>query len=114
MWCRRCSAPVCGGAFDWYVLAAVPVSFAAAGLVGMALERAVIRHLYGRPLETLLSTWGISLMLIQTVRTMFGAQNVQVANPRMSGGVKIWRGLMLPYNRIFIIGFALFVSFWCG
>ena len=69
--------------FDWYLLAAVPVAFIVAAAVGMALERGVIRWLYGRPLETLLATWGISLMLIQTVRTIFGAQNVQVENPAL-------------------------------
>ena len=95
------------GAFDWYLAFAVPASFAVAALVGMALERSVIRWLYGRPLETLLATWGISLMLIQTVRTVFGAQNVQVENPAfMSGGVEILTGVVLPYSRIVIIAFA--------
>jgi urea transport system permease protein len=95
------------GAFDWYLALAVPMSFATAALVGMALERSVIRWLYGRPLETLLATWGISLMLIQGVRTIFGAQNVQVENPAfMSGGVEIFTGVVLPYSRIVIIGFA--------
>ena len=64
------------GLFDWYLLAAVPVAFLASALVGAALERGVIRFLYGRPLETLLATWGISLMLQQGVRSIFGAQNV--------------------------------------
>ena len=64
--------------FDWYLIAAIPVAFAVSALVGIALERTVIRWLYGRPLETLLATWGISLILIQAVRTIFGAQNVQV------------------------------------
>ncbi len=100
------------GAFDWYLLAAVPVSFAVAALVGMLLERGVIRFLYGRPLETLLATWGISLMLIQACRSIFGAQNVQVENPVwMSGGVEVMAGIILPYNRIVIIVFALFVLF---
>jgi urea transport system permease protein len=58
--------------------------------IGMVLERTVIRHLYGRPLETLLATWGISLMLIQLVRMTFGAQNLEVANPAwLSGGVQV-------------------------
>ncbi|MEW6354183.1 MAG: urea ABC transporter permease subunit UrtB [Pseudomonadota bacterium] len=97
-------------AFDGYLLAAVPASFITAALVGMALERSVIRHLYGRPLETLLATWGISLLLIQTVRVLFGAQNVEVANPSwMSGGWAVMTGLVLPYNRVVIILFALFV-----
>jgi urea transport system permease protein len=79
-------------------------------VVGMILERTVIRWLYGRPLETLLATWGISLALMQTVRTIFGAQNVEVANPSwMSGGVTVLGGLVLTYNRMVIIGFAIFV-----
>jgi urea transport system permease protein len=95
------------GAFDWYLVAAVPVAFAAAAVVGMALERSVIRFLYGRPLETLLATWGISLILIQVVRTIFGAQNVQVENPAwMSGGISLFANLVLPWNRIMIIGFG--------
>ena len=95
---------------DWYVVAAIPVSFMAAALVGMALERTVIRWLYGRPLETLLATWGLSLILIQAARVLFGAQNVEVGNPSwMSGGVEVMAGLVLPWNRIVIIGFTLFV-----
>jgi len=95
------------GAFDWYLLAAVPVAFMASALVGAALERSVIRFLYGRPLETLLATWGISLMLMQGIRTIFGAQNVGVENPSwMSGGVQVLSNLSLPYNRLVIIGFA--------
>jgi urea transport system permease protein len=96
--------------FGWYLLAAVPVAFFASALVGMALERSVIRFLYGRPLETLLATWGISLILMQTVRTVFGAQNVQVENPVwMSGGVEILANVVLPWNRVIIVGFALAV-----
>ncbi|MBL8502417.1 MAG: urea ABC transporter permease subunit UrtB, partial [Rhodocyclaceae bacterium] len=95
------------GLLDAYVLAAIPVAFLATALVGMALERLVIRHLYGRPLETLLATWGISLMLIQAARTLFGAQNVEVANPSwMSGGVELF-GAMLPWNRIAIVAFSV-------
>ena len=95
---------------DWYLLAAIPAAFAAAALVGMLLERTVIRRLYGRPLETLLATWGLSLILIQAARVLFGAQNVEVANPVwMSGGVEIMAGLVLPWNRIVIVGFTLFV-----
>jgi urea transport system permease protein len=98
------------GAFDWYLLAALPVAFAASALMGALLERSVIRFLYGRPLETLLATWGISLILQQLVRSLFGAQNVGVENPRwMSGGVQILGNLQLPWNRIVIIGFALAV-----
>jgi urea transport system permease protein len=98
--------------FDWYLVAAVPSAFLVSALVGMALERSVIRWLYGRPLETLLSTWGISLILIQAVRTIFGAQNVQVENPAfMSGGVEILAGVVLPWSRIVIICFSVFVLF---
>ena len=97
-------------AFDWYLPVAVPFAFAASAAVGMALERAVIRRLYGRPLETLLATWGISLVLIQAVRTIFGPQNVQVENPAfMSGGIEMFPGVVLPWSRIVIIGFAAVV-----
>ena len=93
--------------FNWYPLAAVPAAFIAAAIVGMLLERSVIRFLYGRPLETLLATWGISLMLIQGVRSLFGAQNVQVENPVwMSGGLEMFSGVVLPYSRIAIIVFS--------
>ena len=74
-------------AFDSYVVAAIPAAFLASALVGAVLERGVIRFLYGRPLETLLATWGISLVLQQAVRSVFGAQNVPVENPGwLSGG----------------------------
>ena len=97
-------------AFDWYLLVAVPISFLSAALVGAVLERLVLKYLYGRPLETLLATWGISLVLMQSVRSLFGAQNVGVENPSwMSGGVQLLSNLSLPYNRLVIIGFALFV-----
>ena len=97
-------------AFDWYLVAAVPVAFMASALMGAVLERSVIRFLYGRPLETLLATWGISLILMQAVRTVFGAQNVGVENPNwMSGGVVVMGNLQLPWNRIVIIGFAIAV-----
>ncbi len=98
------------GAFDYYVLAAIPVSFLASALVGAAMERSVIRWLYGRPLETLLATWGISLVLMQGVRTLFGAQNVPVENPAwLSGGFTVLSNLTLPFNRIAIIVFAAMV-----
>jgi urea transport system permease protein len=98
------------GAIDAYLIVALPAAFIVAGAVGIALERTVIRWLYGRPLETLLATWGISLMLMQLVRTIFGAQNVEVANPSwMSGGITVLGSLVLSYNRIVIIFFALFV-----
>lgn len=97
-------------AIEFYPLIALPVAFFVTAAIGMALERTVIRHLYGRPLETLLATWGISLMLIQWVRLVFGAQNVEVSNPQwLSGGIQVLPNLVLPYNRIVIIAFALCV-----
>ncbi len=96
--------------FDSYVLVAIPVAFLASAAVGALMERSVIRWLYGRPLETLLATWGISLVLMQTVRSLFGAQNVPVENPSwLSGGIQVMSNLTLPWNRIFIIAFALLV-----
>ncbi len=98
------------GAFDAYIVLAIPASFMAAAAVGAVLERTVIRWLYGRPLETLLATWGISLILMQSVRTLFGAQNVGVENPSwLSGGVQVLPNLTLPYNCIAIVIFALLV-----
>ena len=101
--------------FDAYLLVAAPMSFAVAALVGLVMERLVIRHLYGRPLETLLATWGISLVLMQSVRSLFGAQNVGVENPSwMSGSVLLMGNLSLPWNRIVIVGFALLVLLGVG
>ena len=98
------------GAIEFYPLLALPVAFFVTAAVGMLLERTIIRHLYGRPLETLLATWGISLILIQLVRVLFGAQNVEVANPVwLSGGLQVLPNLVLPYNRLVIIAFALAV-----
>ena len=97
-------------AFDWYILLAIPFSFLAAAVVGAIMERTVIRFLYGRPLETLLATWGISLVLQQAVRSIFGAQNVPVENPAwLSGGIAVMSNLTLPFNRIAIIAFAVLV-----
>ena len=95
---------------DWYVVAAIPAGFFAAAAVGVLMERSVLRFLYGRPLESLLATWGISLVLIQAARVIFGPQNVELANPSwMSGGVELAAGVVLPYNRIVILGFGVFV-----
>lgn len=97
-------------ALDFYVVIAIPVAFVITACVGMVLEKTVIRWLYGRPLETLLATWGVSLILMQAVRTIFGAQNVEVANPSwMSGGWRVMGDLVISYNRIYIFFFALFV-----
>jgi urea transport system permease protein len=96
----------------FYPVVALPVAFLLTAATGMVLERTVIRHLYGRPLETLLATWGISLMIIQLVRMMFGAQNLEVANPAwLSGGVQVYANLILPWNRIVVLGFVLLVLF---
>jgi len=96
---------------DLYLLFAVPVAFMVTAAIGMALERSVIRFLYGRPLETLLATWGISLILIQTVRLIFGAQNVAVANPSyLAGGIEVLPGFVLTYSRLAVILFSSAVT----
>ncbi len=96
--------------FDYYLVAAIPVAFLVAGAVGVAVERGLIRFLYGRPLETLLATWGLSLILQQIVRMIFGAPNRAVANPSwMSGGIELVGGIVLTYNRLVIIAFCLAV-----
>ena len=98
------------GYLDWYLLFALPVAFLAAALVGIFIERTVIKYLYGRPLETLLATFGVSLLMIQMTRTIFGAQNVEVANPSwMSGAIQVLPNLVVPYNRIIIFSFAIAV-----
>ena len=90
---------------------AVPLAFLITGAVGVAIERGLIRFLYGRPLETLLATWGLSLALQQAVRSMFGPSNREVGTPEwMSGAVQLG-GLTLTYNRLCIIVFALMVLF---
>jgi urea transport system permease protein len=95
-------------AIDWYLIAALPFAFGITALVGAIMERTVIRFLYGRPLETLLATFGISLILIQIMRTLFGAQNVEVANPAwMSGGIQLLPNLTLPWNRVVILLFSV-------
>lgn len=98
------------GVVDWYLLAAVPAAFLVSAMVGMIIERIVIRPLYGRQLETLLATFGVSLILMQVVRMIFGAQNVEVTNTSwLSGGISITPSLILPYNRIAIIVFTVSV-----
>ncbi|HYM29781.1 MAG TPA: urea ABC transporter permease subunit UrtB, partial [Candidatus Cybelea sp.] len=98
------------GWIDLYLLVAVPVGFLVAGAIGVALERSVIRFLYGRPLETMLATWGISLILQQAVRTVFGAPNKAVANPAwMTGGYEIIGGFSITWNRVYIIVFCFIV-----
>ncbi len=98
-----------GGGFDSYFIAALVVSFVAAAGVGLILERGVIRFLYKRPLESLLATWGVSLVLQQIFRHIFGAANVQVSSPSWLSGSFVISDVLLAYNRIFVIGFAVFV-----
>jgi urea transport system permease protein len=96
--------------FDYSLAVALPVAFVAAGAIGIVMERGIIRFLYGRPLETLLATWGVSLIIQQAVRTIYGAQNREVGNPSfMSGGFDVAGGITLTYNRLWIIVFALIV-----
>jgi urea transport system permease protein len=97
------------GLFDYSLFIAIPLAFVVAGCVGIVIERGIIRFLYGRPLETLLATWGLSLILQQMVRTTFGASNREVGNPSwMSGGFELGH-LSITYNRLWIIVFTIFV-----
>jgi urea transport system permease protein len=103
--CQLALAPLLGEQMQglWF-LAALPISFVVVGLLGVLLEVTVIRHLYGRPLDTLLATWGIALILQQAARSIFGAPNVNVISPLwLDGGVAISDEILLPYKRIFII-----------
>ncbi|QKC96735.1 urea ABC transporter permease subunit UrtB [Mesorhizobium sp. NZP2298] len=97
------------GLFDWSLVIALPLAFLVAALVGLAIERGVIRFLYGRPLETLLATWGVSLILQQAVRSIFGPTNQEVGNPSwMSGSFDVGQ-LAITWNRLWILVFALTV-----
>jgi urea transport system permease protein len=97
---------------DYSLLLAVPAAFLVSGGIGVAMERAIIRFLYSRPLETLLATWGISLILQQAVRSIFGPTNKEVAQPYWTAGsVELAGGLSLTMNRVVILVFALFVFF---
>jgi urea transport system permease protein len=94
--------------YDWYFVVAVPTSFLAAAAMGLALERILLQRLYGRPLESMLATWGVSLILQQLVRSIFGAANVDIKSPSyLTGGLQVMVGLTLSYNRIFILVFSL-------
>ena len=100
------------GQIAWSLAMAVPAAFLVAGLVGIAIERGVIRFLYGRPLETLLATFGISLILQQAARTIFSPLNRSVTLPDwMSGSMVINPALSLTYNRLYILAFGLIVFF---
>ena len=102
------------GLFDWSLAIALPLAFIVAGLVGIAIERGIIRFLYGRPLETLLATWGVSLILQQTVRTIFGANNREVGAPSFMSGAFDFFGLTITYGRLWIVvfGMVVFVALW--
>lgn len=97
---------------DISLFIAIPVAFIIAGLIGILIERSVIRFLYGRPLETLLATFGVSLILQQAVRSLYGPTNVSVENPSwMSGSLEFGSALSLTYNRLYIVLFSLIVFF---
>ena len=97
------------GLFDWSLAIAIPLAFLTSGVVGVLLERTIIRWLYGRPLDTLLATWGISLALQQAVRSVFGANNKEVGSPSwMSGSFQVGQ-LSITWGRMWIIAFALMV-----
>jgi urea transport system permease protein len=102
----RAHAP---GLFDASLFIAVPLAFLVAGAAGVAVERSIIRFLYGRPLETLLATWGLSLILQQAIRSIFGPTNRSVGTPSWMSGTLEIGGLALTYNRIAIVVFALLV-----
>jgi len=102
---------VSGGKFDMYFLVAIVLSFITAALVGLILERGVIRFLYKRPLESLLATWGVSLVLQQIFRTVFGAANVQVGSPSWLSGSFVVHDVLFAYNRIFVIVFAVSIVY---
>jgi len=90
---------------EYYFLFALPMAFVIACAMGMLLERTLIRRLYGRPLDTLLATWGVSLLLQQGARSVFGAPNVQVTSPPwLQGGIEVTGDFSMPYVRLFIIG----------
>ncbi len=95
--------------FDYSLAIALPLAFLFSGLVGILIERSIIRFLYGRPLETLLATWGLSLVLQQAVRTVFGPDNRNVGNPSFMSGAFNLGGITITYNRLWIVCFALVV-----
>jgi urea transport system permease protein len=97
------------GSMGMYFVVALPASFLAAALVGLILERAVIQFLYRRPLESLLATWGISLVLQQLLRLVFGANNVQVSSPSWLSGNWTVNDVVFGWNRVFVIGFAVLI-----
>jgi len=97
------------GLFGASLFIAIPLAFLVSGVVGVVIERLLIRFLYGRPLETLLATWGLSLMLQQAVRSIFGASNREVGTPAWMSGADQWGGVTITYNRLYIIIFSVAV-----
>ncbi|MCW5690618.1 MAG: urea ABC transporter permease subunit UrtB [Pseudolabrys sp.] len=97
------------GLFDYSLAIALPLAFLFSAMVGILIERSVIRFLYGRPLETLLATWGISLVLQQAVRAAFGPTNKEVGNPSWMSGAFDLGGILITYNRLWIIVFTAIV-----
>jgi urea transport system permease protein len=92
---------------DVYLFVSLPVAFVVAAAMGALLERVLIRRLYGRPTDTLLATWGVSLVLQQLARSLFGASNVQVAAPEwLRGGLEVTPDFVMPYSRLFILALA--------
>lgn len=100
-----------GWAYQSYFLVSLPLSFLTAAVVGILLERTVIQFLYRRPLESLLATWGVSLLLQQVFRLVFGANNVQVDSPVYLSGNWTFNDIIFGWNRVFVIGFAVLVVF---
>src|SRR5690606_23705254 len=104
---RELAGPLGSAGLDVYLFIALPVAFAVAALMGAAVERVLLRRLYGRPLATLLATWGWSLILQQSARSIFGAPNVQVIAPSwLRDGMEVMDGFVMPYSRLFILGLA--------
>jgi urea transport system permease protein len=95
------------GLFDYSLAIAIPLAFVFSGIVGILIERCIIRFLYGRPLETLLATWGLSLILQQAVRSAFGPNNREVGNPSWMSGAFDLGGITVTYNRMWIIAFTI-------
>ncbi len=98
-----------GNAMELWFVAALPLSFLIAALVGILLERTVIQFLYRRPLESLLATWGVSLVMQQTFRLIFGPNNVQVSSPTWLSGNWTVNDVAFGWNRLFVIGFAVII-----
>jgi urea transport system permease protein len=96
-------------AFGWYFIVALPLAFVSAAAVGIALERGIVRFLYRRPLESLLATWGVSLILQQLFILIFGANNVQISSPAYLSGNWTLNDVIITWNRVFVLGFAVVI-----